>query len=77
MDRTKQNVQILGEILFFETTYNTKINKPSVYLSFASWMLGCYQEEEGTRLTYSQYSQYISLMPFFLPLATKHPTSKR
>ena len=39
---TRKNAQIFqGGLLFQSYTYHTKMNKQSIYLSFASWMLGC------------------------------------
>ena len=33
-NKTRQNARIFEEVLFFEATYNTKINKQPSYLSF-------------------------------------------
>ena len=41
LDKIRQNVQIFEEILFFEATYNSKINNQ---LSLASWILGCWPD---------------------------------
>ena len=39
LDKTRQNVQIFEEVLFFKATYDTKINNLHLFCQLDAWML--------------------------------------
>ena len=48
LEKTRKNMRIFEEVLFFKATYNTKTNKQFNYLLPVEFL----RKEEETRLTY-------------------------